>query len=269
MSFFARSFLVLLLIGVSLTGQTSANELRTVPAGTLTPFWLKPQKNARPQIYKINSLLVQTHQVTNAEYIEFLKENPKWRKSSIAPLFAEETYLNQFNDDLTLKSEVDPQSPVTSVSWFAARTYCQKLGLRLPTIVEWEYIAAASEKKKNANSESEFLARILNWYGQPQSGSLPKVKGIYKNIYGLYDLHGLVWEWVEDFNSSLATGESREDTSLNRNMFCGAGSMNSGDKENYASFMRFAFRSSLKGSASIWNLGFRCVKDLKKGGSNE
>jgi formylglycine-generating enzyme required for sulfatase activity len=43
-------------------------------------------------------------------------------------------------------------------------------------------------------------------------------------------------------------------------MFCGAGALSSADKENYAAFMRFAFRSGLKGKSATWNLGFRCAK---------
>ena len=104
------------------------------------------------------------------------------------------------------------------------------------------------------------MSRILEWYGSTHE-KLKPVQSIYRNKYGLYDFHGLVWEWVGDFNSNFVTGESREDSSLNRDLFCGAGGLASGDKENYAAFMRFAFRSSLKGNSAIWNLGFRCVKE--------
>lgn len=121
-------------------------------------------------------------------------------------------------------------------------------------------MAAASETVRNANRDPAFLARILEWYAEPQGLGLKPVGSIYKNVYGLWDLHGLIWEWVEDFNSAFVTGESREDGSFNKNMFCGAGSMSSADKENYAAFMRFAFRSGLKGRSSVWNLGFRCVR---------
>ena len=121
-------------------------------------------------------------------------------------------------------------------------------------------MAAASEKKADANREEKFLRRILNWYGEPQDGKLKDVGSIYKNKYSLWDMHGLIWEWVDDFNSSFVTGESREDGSFNKDMFCGAGSLSSTDKENYAAYMRFAFRSSLKGKSSVWNLGFRCAQ---------
>lgn len=246
---------VLLFIFLMVVPRTFANELVSVSEGTLIPFWMKTQKD-KVQTYKIPSLLVQEHQVTNAEFLKFLNKNSKWSKEEISPLFAESNYLDQIHGDAN--------SPITSVSWFAARAYCKDLGLRLPTVVEWEYLASASEKIKDANKDSKFLERILNWYAQPKAEQFPKVKTIYKNMYGLYDMHGLVWEWVEDFNSNLVTGESREDSSLNRNLFCGSGSINAGDKENYASFMRFAFRSSLKGSSNLWNLGFRCVTTAQK-----
>jgi len=255
-------FLLSFLLALPLLAQIPATV--KVPGGSLNPFWLKPQGNGKKKIYLIPSLIVQTHQVTNGEFQAFLKARPEWRRSEISPLLAESSYLEQWKDDLSLKDDRDQRSPVTSVSWFAARAYCENLQMRLPTIAEWEYLAAASEKNFDANKEPAFLERILNWYGQPKADHLPPVKSIYKNKYGLYDLHGLVWEWVDDFNSNFVTGESREDFSFNRDLFCGAGSLNAGDKENYAAFMRFAFRASLKGNSTLWNLGFRCVKENSK-----
>lgn len=255
------SFLTLFLLSWPTDARES--EFKLVPKGVLNPFWLKPQKK-ESTTYKISAIFVQTHQVTNEQFIEFLKTNPQWRKSQVSPLMADQAYLTHFREDLILNPPHKPLSPVTSVSWFAARAYCESIGARLPTVQEWEYFAAASEKKSDANKDPSFLARILTWYGEPKPEALSPVKSIYKNLYGLHDLHGLVWEWVEDFNSNTMTGESREDSSLDRNLFCGGGSIDAGDKENYAAFMRFAFRGSLKGNSSIWNLGFRCVKGSSK-----
>jgi formylglycine-generating enzyme required for sulfatase activity len=121
-------------------------------------------------------------------------------------------------------------------------------------------MAAASETLDDASADPKFLARILEWYGEPQNGKLKIVGSIYKNKYGVWDLHGNVWEWVSDFNSNFISGESREDSPLNKDMFCGAGGQAGGNKENYAAFMRFAFRSSLKGTSSTNNLDFRCMR---------
>ena len=76
------------------------------------------------------------------------------------------------------------------------------------------------------------------------------------------DLHGLVWEWTSDFNSALVTGDARGDTGLERQLFCGAGSLGASDLGNYAGFMRFGFRSSLRAGYTVHNLGFRCAKDV-------
>jgi formylglycine-generating enzyme required for sulfatase activity len=201
-------------------------------------------------------------QVTNQQYLDFLKANPEWRKSKVQRVYADESYLQDFEEDLTLKSGVKPNSPVTFISWFAARAFCRANQMRLPTLEEWEYMGLASETKKNAYKDQEFLDRILEWYGRPKStNAIGVTRSVYKNAYGVYDLHGLVWEWISDFNSSFVSGESRSDTSFNRDLFCGAGSLSGGNKENYAAFMRFGFRSSLKkGSYTVWNLGFRCVR---------
>lgn len=247
----------------------AANSVVLVPAGSFVPFWLQPKKQKKPATYKVGKLRVQSTQVTNQDFESFLKENPKWLKKEVPAIYGDAGYLDSFTDDGALREGINPLAPVTTVSWFAARAYCESHGYRLPTINEWEYLAAASEKSKNANANPRFLKRILDWYVQPKEDGIPSAGSIYKNIYGLHDMHGLVWEWVEDFNSSMVSGESREDTSFNRDLFCGAGSINAGDKENYAAFMRFAFRSSLKGSSVIWNLGFRCVQDANLNGEKK
>ncbi len=235
-----------------------------VPGGALEPFWIaqaeKGKEAEKPVPIPVPALESQPTAVTNAEFLVFLRNRPEWRKSRVSPLFADESYLSQFSGDLRLKKGISPGAPVTFVSWFAALAYCEHLGLRLPTVNEWEYMAAASETTADANRDPAFLSRILEWYGKPKKGELPKVRSTYKNVYGLYDMHGLIWEWVEDFNSTFITGESREDSSLNRDLFCGSGNLFGGNKENYAAFMRFAFRSSLKGKGSVWNLGFRCAR---------
>ncbi len=236
-----------------------------VGPGSLKPFWIDAAKNEKGVVLpllpqKIEKFKIMDTAVTNRDFIDFLSADSSWKKSKVAPILADRNYLAQFKDDETLNIGVSPDAPVTGVSWFAAKAYCENHGMRLPTTLEWEFAGIASEKKKDAGTDQKFLSRILEWYSKPNASSLPSVKSTYQNVYGVYDMHGLIWEWVEDFNSNMVTGESREDSSLNRNLFCGAGGLNGGNKSNYAAFMRFAFRSSLKGKSTVWNLGFRCVK---------
>jgi cytochrome oxidase Cu insertion factor (SCO1/SenC/PrrC family) len=110
--------------------------------------------------------------------------------------------------------------------------------------------------------DQAFLRKLLEWYSQPNTGHLPPVQTAEANVYGLRGLHGMVWEWVHDFNSTMIAGESRGDGSLERKLFCGSGSLLAGDVSNYAAFMRYALRSSLQGNYCIGSLGFRTAASI-------
>ena len=199
--------------------------------------------------------------VTNVEYVKFVKKYPKWQKSKAIKLFADGTYLRNWKSDLELKDTENPNSPVTYVSWFAAKAYCECQGKRLPTMDEWEYAAMADETVKDARIKKSYNEQILAWYEAPRSNE--NVIGDHpKNFWGVHDLHGLVWEWTSDFNSVLLSGESRKDNDKDNNLFCGSASLGATDLMNYAAFMRYAFRGSIKANYTIKNLGFRCAKDI-------
>ena len=100
------------------------------------------------------------------------------------------------------------------------------------------------------------------WWVMAVTAVLPAVGLGRPNLHGVRDLHGLVWEWVEDFNSAMVTGESRADSGLERNLFCGAGAVGAKDTGDYAAFMRQALRSSLKANNTTTSLGFRCARDV-------
>jgi formylglycine-generating enzyme required for sulfatase activity len=107
--------------------------------------------------------------------------------------------------------------PVESVSWEEVKEYCRRLnaklglteadGYRLPTEAEWEYAARAGTTTAYAFGET-ISPEIVNYDGNYPDGNAPK--GIYRartvevgslgaaNGWGLYDMHGNVWEWCED-----------------------------------------------------------------------
>lgn len=240
-----------------LTFISCQKNMLKIEGGSYRPFVGKESDS----LTFVNSFLMDETAVTNAEFLEFLKKNPQWTKSQVLKLFADSTYLHSWKSDYEFPADVSPEAPVTNVSWYAAKAYAQSVGKRLPTVDEWEYAARASEKLKDATENPEFTTKILKLYQQKYGYKKP-VKQHEANAWGIYDLYGTIWEWTEDFNSVMMTGESRKDNTVNETLFCAGASVTSSDLRNYAAFIRFAMRGSMKANYTVNNLGFRCVKDL-------
>lgn len=241
--------------------QSNEKEMALIPSGFYTPLYTD---SSNTQSIKVDSFLIDRYPVTNKEFLKFVKENPKWQRSKVSSLFSDDNYLIRWESDTVLGQKAEPNSPVTNISWFAAKAFAKYHNKRLPSVAEWELAGMADEYSINGYDNSEYISRILSWYSKPSSAALPEVGSVFKNYYGVYDMHGLVWEWVSDFFNALVTGESRANNGINRNLFCGSGSIGATDFKNYPAFMRFAFRSSLKGNYTTDNLGFRCAKDIDK-----
>ena len=243
--------LALLLGGVAAAGERlavgPAEFVSVLPTGTTA------------SAVHVERFLMDSHPVTNADYLAFVAAHPQWRRGNVATLFADGDYLSHWASAETLGASARPDRPVTRVSWYAARAYCEASGARLPSWYEWELAAAADEAIPDARREANWRARILDWYAQPFSHELPAVGSGPANFYGLHDLHGMVWEWVEDFDALIVSGDSREQGDPDKLKFCGAGALSLRDRENYAVLMRVAFLSSLEARSTAHSLGFRCV----------
>ena len=232
-------------------------DLAKVGPGVLRPLY--PSSPDETEV-KVEAFLLDRTPVTNAQYLAFVRSNPRWQKGQVPRLFVDENYLALWATPTKLGPRAAPNAPVVHVSWFAAKAYCEARGARLPTENEWEMAAAASETQPDASRDPAFLARILAWYSRPTPERLPDVAQGRANYWGVQDLHGLVWEWVLDFGNALVSGDSRENGDPDTMRFCGAGALSAKDREDYASFMRLAFRSSLQPAYSTANLGFRCAR---------
>tara|TARA_R110002096_G_scaffold181121_2_gene358615 strand:- start:13 stop:777 length:765 start_codon:yes stop_codon:yes gene_type:complete len=208
----------------------------------------------------IDDFWIDVYPVTNKEYVDYVKKNPNWQRSKAIKLFVDESYLRDWQNDTLLNANQKLNSPITNISWFAAKSYCENQGKRLPTVDEWEYVAMANKTMPDARSLKNYNQFILSWYEKPKTFN-QTIGSTFKNYWQVYDLHGLVWEWTSDFNSVLITGESRKDVDKDSNLFCGSAAINATDLMNYAAFMRYAIRGSLKAKYTMKNLGFRCVKD--------
>lgn len=207
---------------------------------------------------KVGGFHIDRDPVTRSEYLAFVRENPEWQKGKIKPALANSHYLSDWDNDTSPGSVISPDAPVTSVSWFAARAYCRSQGKRLPTVAEWEYVAAASQTNRDAARSPVFIQTVLEQY--LQRGRTPRpVSGGETNIYGVRGMHGLVAEWVEDFNSVLVSDDSRAIGSRDHDLFCASAAIGALDPGNYPAFLRYALRAGLSGRSSMTNLGFRCA----------
>jgi sulfatase modifying factor 1 len=200
--------------------------------------------------------------VTNAQFLAFVTTHPEWRRGEVATVFAEPRYLSHWSGPLVLGDAARPQQPVVQVSWFAASAYCEAQGARLPTWSEWEVAAAADATRADARTDPAWRGRILAWYGQPSTGALADVAQAAADVHGVRDLHGLIWEWVEDYAAMLVSADNREQGDPDLLRFCGAGALSTDDRENYPVLMRIAMLSALQADDTTANLGFRCARDV-------
>jgi formylglycine-generating enzyme len=211
---------------------------------------------------RIAPFSLMTRPVTNAEFLAFVTRHPQWRRGAAPIVFAEHRYLEHWKGALSLGTEARAQQPVTRVSWFAAQAYCEAQGARLPTWSEWEYAAAADATRADARSDPAWRERILGWYAKPSGKALADVGQDTADMHGVHDLHGLVWEWVEDYAAMLVSADNRQQSDPDLLQFCGAGAISTDDRENYAVLMRIAMLSALDADDTTANLGFRCARDM-------
>lgn len=230
-----------------------------IPTGEFAPVI---RTKDEPERVAVAAFLLDERPVTNAEFLAFVRANPRWRRSRVSPLFADAGYLSHWAGDLELGPAAGPDEPVVRVSWFAVRAFAKAHGKRLPTTAEWERAAAAGFSSPDGASEPGFAAGILAWLARPTPERFAAAGAGRPNVFGARDLHGLVWEWVEDFATAMTTGESRADAGLERNLFCGAGAASARDVRDYPAFMRAGLRSSLRATYTVPNVGFRCARDL-------
>jgi formylglycine-generating enzyme required for sulfatase activity len=230
-----------------------------LPVGDYLPFFKfsagKGQIEAQIRPIHIGAFRMDLAPITNAQFLNFVRAHPEWRRSRAKSLFVDPRYLAKWRGDLALP-EGETQAPATNVSWFAAEAFCEARGLRLPTTDEWEYALDDGGRRRQ-----EVAQESLAWFSSPNPKKLALVRGGSPNGYGLYDMVGLVWEWTQDFSSTGSGTEQRNTSSKDDAQFCGGGALGVRDANDYPAFMRYALRASLKAAYTQDNLGFRCAGD--------
>jgi sulfatase modifying factor 1 len=123
-----------------------------------------------------------------------------------------------------------PDLPVEQVSWDDCQAFCEKLrarfpGLqaRLPTEAEWECACRADTTSAfNDGSPCTDLAGAdpallkLGWFDKNSEGTTHPVRGLAKNQWGLYDMHGNVWEWCADWFGDFVSDDQLDPTGADK-----------------------------------------------------
>lgn len=162
--------------------------------------------------------------------------------------------------------------PVEQVSWEDAQKFIKALNekertnkYRLPTEAEWEYAARAGTTTNYSFGDNASKLDDYAWF-QENSGNIAHPVGQKKpNPWELYDIHGNVWEWVQDewqenYGDAPTNGSAWKSINVvtrNTNRVARGGSWNSASEHS-----RSAFRFYARQSDSSGDLGFRIVKDM-------
>ena len=169
-------------------------ELMPIPAGEFDMGSNDGESNERP-VHKVilsHSFFMGKYLVTQAQYEKVMGKNP-----------------------CEIKGE---NLPLDMVNWSDASEFCKKLAklsgknVRLPTEAEWEYACRAGTKTKYCSGDNEAALDQVAWYDSNSGGKAHPVGQKKPNAWGLYDMHGSVWQWcqdsyVEDYYSKSAPAD--------------------------------------------------------------
>ncbi len=153
--------------------------------------------------------------------------------------------------------------PMTMVSWFGAKAYCEFYGWRLPTEMRWEKAARGTDERPFPWGETIALNNANFTYSRDPfedmasfgSGTTPvgfyngRIYDGYQTIdspspYGIYDMAGNVWQWTEN----IYPGQHYR-------------YMRGGSKDRYENNLRVWFRNNATPVFYSPAVGFRCVRD--------
>lgn len=227
-----------------------------LPAGSTARLFTMVSDTATRQA--VGAFWIDRDPVTRAQFLRFVRNNPQWRRSNTPGVYAlDGTYLRDWRGDLDL-GDAAAVLPVTWVSWHAARAYCEAQGGRLPTLAEWEYAAAADATQRDASRDPAFIQSLTALYARRGHGAHPSPE-LTANAWGIRGLHEFGWEWVEDFNATIASDDSRGFGGRDVDAVCASAAIGATDTRNYPAFLRSALRAGLDGNSGMASLGFRCA----------
>ncbi len=165
--------------------QPAGIALVYVPSGKFDMGSEKGTAAERPvRRVRVKGFWLAKHPVTNSEYARFLEAT-----GAAQPGFWTNSLYNQ------------PNQPVVGVSWGEAKKYCEWAKLELPSEAQWEYACRGATRPTKTEywfGDDEKELEDVAWFAANSGGRLQAVAQKRPNPFGLFDVHGNVWEWCED-----------------------------------------------------------------------
>ena len=205
---------------------------------------------------EFRAFIEDTGYITEAENGDgaYVWDGNDWNKKKDA--YWDNPYFEQTDDHL-----------VVCVSRHDAKAYCEWLSkktgenYRLPTEAEWEFACRAGTTTKWSFGDDEKELEKYAWYNENSDYKTHPVGGKLPNPWGLYDMHGNVWEWCEDdwasdYNETPRDGSAHKDKSSSRKVLRG------GSWYDDAFRTRCAFRGGSDPDNRNFSVGFRLLRTL-------
>jgi formylglycine-generating enzyme required for sulfatase activity len=165
------------------------------------------------------------------------------------------------------------RNSVEMVNWSEAGEFCQRATsllrelkflddrevMRLPAEAEWEYACRAGTSTRYSFGDGEDALKDFGWYRANSKGEDPPVGRKRPNAWGLYDMHGYVWEWCQDgwhptYDGAPTDGSAWEAAGDKERIIRGGSWADSADT------CRSAYRHHAPADHRSDTIGFRCVR---------
>ncbi|MFZ4702993.1 MAG: SUMF1/EgtB/PvdO family nonheme iron enzyme, partial [Candidatus Methylumidiphilus sp.] len=191
-------------------GETESPAMVYLPGGDFLMGDEKGNNNEKPvHAVRLNAFAMGRAPVTWGEYRRFCEATdghwPEWLEQG------NEYHLETGKNDYYPKRGVSRDGldlPVVGISWDDAAAYCQWLSeatgetYALPTEAQWEYACRAGNSGRWCFGDDEKQLAEYAWFSGNAGGKLHPVMNKATNNFGLYDVHGNVWEWCADWYAS-------------------------------------------------------------------
>ena len=185
----------------------SGGEMVLIPAGTFTMGDGAGRPDETPHTVSVSSFYLDKYPVTQELYEKVMGVNPSKQKDKKNPV--ERTQWTDAVRFCNKCSELEGLTPCYDLDTWECNFDAN--GYRLPTEAEWEYACRAGSTGKYCFGDDEAELPQYAWLKPHSQGKPQPVGQKQPNRWGLYDMHGNVWQWCNDWYGETYYAESPEE----------------------------------------------------------